>query len=132
MRRKHTLFSRNEFEYARNLARSYLHVSGRFHAICFAVTTKTPFLALTSNAWKIDALVEDLGIAKWRIVEVASLEDLVREPERLAFSEEERTRIEAAVEHGVAGTAKMFDELAQLAARAGRPAAAASRVAGLP
>ena len=64
LKRKNTIFSRDEFEYVRNLLRSRLHVSGRFHAVCFAIATETPFLALTSNAWKIEALVEDIGIDK--------------------------------------------------------------------
>jgi hypothetical protein len=115
IRRKNTLFSQDEFEFARNLARSYLHISGRFHAICIAVTTKTPFLALTSNAWKIEALMEDLGIDRWRIVKADVLEELAREPAKLNFGAEERARIAAALERGVAGTAKMFDELAKLA-----------------
>lgn len=115
LQRKNTRFSDNEFEFAKDLVHSYLHVSGRFHAICFAVTTKTPFLALTSNAWKIEALVEDMGIDKWRIVTAAALEDLVRDPHALAFSGDEQKRIKAAMEQGVAGAAKMFDGLAQLA-----------------
>ena len=126
IQRKNSVFSRDEFEFASNLTRSYLHISGRFHAICFAVTTKTPFLALASNAWKIEALVEDLGIEKWRIVKADALEELAREPGKLNFSAEERTRIEAALERGVAGTTKMFDSLAQLARESRGMNAAAS------
>jgi hypothetical protein len=114
MRRRNTLFSRDEFEFARNLARSYLHISGRFHAICFAVTTKTPFLALTSNAWKIEALVEDMGIDKWRIVKADDLEEFAREPGKLAFSADEQARMEAALALGVRGNAEVFNRLAKL------------------
>jgi hypothetical protein len=115
LQRRNTAFCRDEFEFARLLVRSHLHVSGRFHAICFAVTTKTPFLALTSNAWKIEALVEDLGIAKWRIVKAAALEDLMRNPHTLSFSDEEQKHITSVLTRGVAETAKMFDRLVLLA-----------------
>jgi Polysaccharide pyruvyl transferase len=115
LQRKNTAFSRNEFEYARSLLRSYLHVSGRFHAICFAISTETPFLALTSNAWKIEALMEDIGIDKSRIVEAASLDEMVRDPQALAFSEKERKNIESKLAHAVSGTRTLFDRIVQLA-----------------
>jgi hypothetical protein len=121
LRHRDTMFSKNESAYVDALLHSYLHVSGRFHAVCFALTTKTPFLAFTSNAWKVEALMEDMGIAKWRIVKPAALEELIREPQKLAFSDEEQKHIRAALEHGVAGTAKMFDRVAQLAREGRRP-----------
>lgn len=109
------IFSKSEFEYVDHLLRSYLHVSGRFHAICFALTTKTPFLALTSNAWKIEALVEDMGIDKSRIVDAASLDGLVADPQSLDFGVEEEARIARAMAAGVAGAASLFDRIVELA-----------------
>ena len=115
LHRKNTAFSRDEFEYARSLLRSYLHVSGRFHAICFAIATQTPFLALTSNAWKIEALVEDIGLDKSRIVKAASLDEMVSDPQAFAFSERERMNIESKLAHAVSGTRTLFDRIVQLA-----------------
>lgn len=37
-----------------------LYITGRFHGVCLAILTGTPFLALQSNAGKIEALVQDL------------------------------------------------------------------------
>ena len=34
-------------------------VSGRFHSVCFAIQTATPFLAIASNSHKIEALLEE-------------------------------------------------------------------------
>lgn len=44
-----------------------LLVSGRFHACTLALTAATPFVALPSNTSKIEALIEDVGLAGWRI-----------------------------------------------------------------
>lgn len=108
-------FSKDEAEFSSRLVRSYLHVSGRFHAICIAITTKTPFLAITSNSWKIQALLEDLGIDKSRIVDVASLPELLAKPKAFAFSADELRNFEAAIQRGVIGAQAMFDDIARLA-----------------
>ena len=115
LQNRRAIFSKNEFEYVDHLLRSYLHVSGRFHAICFALTTKTPFLALTSNAWKIEALVDDMGIDKSRIVDVSALTGLVAGSQSLAFGVEEEARITRAMAAGVAGANRLFDQIVEVA-----------------
>jgi exopolysaccharide biosynthesis predicted pyruvyltransferase EpsI len=36
-----------------------LYITGRFHGVCLAILTGTPFLAMPSNAKKIEALIRD-------------------------------------------------------------------------
>lgn len=114
-RNHRAIFPSDEFDYAQALLRSILHVSGRFHAICFALTTKTPFLALSSNAWKIEALFEDMGIDKRRLVSLDQIEQLLPDPTALDFKPDEMQRIEQAMANGTQAAATMFDEIAKLA-----------------
>ncbi|WP_246727785.1 polysaccharide pyruvyl transferase family protein [Chelativorans sp. Marseille-P2723] len=118
LRRKNSYFCQDEHEFSEYISRSYLHVSGRFHAICFCVAAKTPFCAISSNAWKIEALIKDLGIAKWRVIKTSEIEDILRMPDQAVFTAEERENIKAALERARTGTAQMFDAIARVA-RAG-------------
>jgi polysaccharide pyruvyl transferase WcaK-like protein len=45
------------------LASSQLVITGRFHMVCMAMLTKTPFIALPSNTHKIEGLLEDSGLS---------------------------------------------------------------------
>lgn len=44
-----------------------LLVSGRFHAITFALLTRTPFITAETNSHKIVSLVEEIGLSRWRL-----------------------------------------------------------------
>jgi polysaccharide pyruvyl transferase WcaK-like protein len=48
------------------IARLELLVSGRFHACTLSLGARTPFVAVPSNTGKILALVEDVGLQRWR------------------------------------------------------------------
>ena len=38
------------------------------HGADLAVATRTPFIAVDSNSWEIDTLIDDIGLpSKWRI-----------------------------------------------------------------
>lgn len=43
-------------------------ISARFHAICLSLHFKKPFIALSSNTFKIESLLNDIGISKSRIL----------------------------------------------------------------
>jgi hypothetical protein len=47
-----------------DLAKTALLVSGRFHAVCFALKLGRPFLALPSNSHKLEALLQDAGLPR--------------------------------------------------------------------
>jgi polysaccharide pyruvyl transferase WcaK-like protein len=51
------------------MARCEAMLTGRFHAVCFAILTGTPFLALRSNSSKIESLMRDAGLSPDRIVD---------------------------------------------------------------
>lgn len=115
-------FNRDEAGFIRSLMTARLHVTGRFHAVCFCLFTGTPFLAVESNSWKIAALLEDFGLGTHRIVPVGEITARLTSGEDFAFSEEEKTRIVAGLERCRQGAGDLFDRIAALA-HAGRKAA---------
>jgi hypothetical protein len=66
---------RNEGELLSRLAGAAMHVTGRFHGVALSLVTRTPFLALGSNTWKIESLLDDVGISKDRLVRPGGLSD---------------------------------------------------------
>lgn len=111
MRLGNAVFSHDEEEYVSRLLRSYLHVTGRFHAVCFALTTLTPVLAVQSNSWKIEALISDVGISSERIIDTSQLRDAVANPHAHTFSNDEVSAIESALTASAKGSNRMFDEI---------------------
>ncbi|WP_117235663.1 polysaccharide pyruvyl transferase family protein [Vibrio maerlii] len=49
-------------EYHMEVARAEGIITGRYHAICYAINSYTPFLAIGSNSHKIEGLMEDIGL----------------------------------------------------------------------
>jgi len=39
-----------------------LYVTGQWHGVCAALLAETPFIAIPSNSWKIEAFLDDLGV----------------------------------------------------------------------
>jgi hypothetical protein len=42
--------------------------TGRFHAMCYAIVERTPFVAFGSNTRKIESLVTDIGLDRNRVL----------------------------------------------------------------
>lgn len=112
---RRSIICADEPAYVRSLRQSRLHVDGRFHAICFALMTQTPFLALRSNTWKIEALMEEFGLGKHRLVRSQDLEELLRHDSHLSFSAEEAALIADGLASSKQRAARMFDHVASLA-----------------
>lgn len=55
-------------EYHDLISQTEFIISGRFHSVCFAINSMTPFVALTSNSHKIEALINDFGLSRERVV----------------------------------------------------------------
>jgi polysaccharide pyruvyl transferase WcaK-like protein len=56
------------------LSRASLLVTGRFHAACFALLTKTPLLCAETNTHKIEGLMDDCGLEAWRRINPAVID----------------------------------------------------------
>jgi hypothetical protein len=111
---------RDEQHYLRELSRTKLHVTGRFHAVCLSMVTETPFLAVRSNSWKVEALLDDCGFGASRLIDVADLAAAVTRPDDFAFTSSEWQAIRSALERCQVGAAAMFDDIRRLAERVAR------------
>ncbi len=104
----------NEAAYLRDIAGAELHITGRFHAICLSMLVETPFLALSSNASKIERLLRDAGMDAARIVGEDALQT---PPETAPFSEDELKLIRAFRAKAQAEADRLFEDIAALARR---------------
>ena len=90
-----------------------LLVTGRFHAVCMAILTKTPFVAVTSNSWKIEALLADIGLDPARVQTIGALTPDLLEKD-WAFSDAENRAMEVALPEWRTAAEIMFDQIAGL------------------
>jgi polysaccharide pyruvyl transferase WcaK-like protein len=90
------------------IAESRLIVTGRFHMICMALLTKTPFIAMPSNTSKIEGLLDDVGLPHRMAGDELSL-DCVRELAGWHAGEPEK--VETYLSHAQKAIAAMFDAL---------------------
>lgn len=102
-----------EADYLRALASAELHITGRFHAICLSMLTETPFIAVTSNASKIERLLRDAGLGMDRMITTL---DPAKVPQRMPFTDDELARIRAFRAEAIAKSAQLFDRLIALGA----------------
>jgi polysaccharide pyruvyl transferase WcaK-like protein len=112
--REVAIMSPTENAFIDRVARLSLLVTGRFHAMCFAMVTATPFIAVETNTHKIEGMLADSGLASWRGTTVADVDGPLLqhagvweadEMERLdAFLSDTRQRIDG-----------LFDDLSRLA-----------------
>jgi hypothetical protein len=108
-------FNRDEAGFIRSLMSARLHVTGRFHAVCFCLFTGTPFLAVESNSWKMAALLEDFGLDGTRIVPIDQIRARLASGEDFALTEDEGLLIAAGLGRCKQGATELFDRIATLA-----------------
>ncbi|MCF3972637.1 polysaccharide pyruvyl transferase family protein [Paracoccus salsus] len=110
----------DEAAYSRRIAAARLHVTGRFHGVCYSMAAGRPFLALASNSWKIAALIEDAGLAPWRICSPDQLDPLIaRGAAALDYTQAERAALHRFLDCAVRESGHLLDDLARLARRVG-------------
>lgn len=63
----------SEHAYLDLLQSKTLSITGRFHGVCLNLVAGTPFLCLSSNSWKIEALFADVGLDPRRLVTLDQL-----------------------------------------------------------
>lgn len=98
-------------EFGQVLGSAALHVTGRFHGVCFSILTQTPFVAVTSNSWKIEALIEDCGLSPDRIVTPDAIGPALLQRD-WSFTSQEQEAILAFVEYSGRTAGIAFDDIA--------------------
>lgn len=102
----------SEPEYLAQIATARLHITGRFHAVCLSMLTETPFLALSSNASKIEQLLRDAGLGSSRIIGPDRLRPTLQSAD---FTAKELDSIRAFRAQAQTQAAQLFQDLADLA-----------------
>lgn len=104
-------FSADDRAFLRQLEYSTLHITGRFHGVCLSVLAGTPFLAVDSNSWKIEALLDDLGLSRERLVTPEALRQLKTAGLRFDFSEQEEQQMAQALAVSRRTVESVFDRM---------------------
>lgn len=93
-----------------------LLISARFHAICLALHFNTPFIAMSSNTFKIEALLKDIDINSNRIVNLEQVENILtnlkNEKMKYSFSNDEIQKITDYKRSAIIKIDDMFDSIA--------------------
>ncbi len=114
MRMRNAHFCRNEVEYLDRLTSARFHVTGRFHGICFSILAGTPFYALTSNSWKNETLLSDLGLDKTRIKSIDDIRECVGQGALEPFSETECAGLQRAISTSTAAIDAVMDRVVDI------------------
>ena len=102
--------------YVSELGACSFHVTGRYHAACLSIVARVPFVAVASNSWKIESLIEDIGLDRRRIMSSTAA---AVEQGTLPYSQEESDNIKAWLDLSRERTESLFDTIAQLAVSRG-------------
>ena len=101
-------FANSQHAYMQTLRRFALSVTGRFHALCFALLTDTPFVAVASNSWKMDAIINDAGLKRERLIGPGMLNPEIILDNDWSYSAEERESIDRYIETSRIKTRQLF------------------------
>jgi polysaccharide pyruvyl transferase WcaK-like protein len=110
----HTTFVRDADAYLAELSARDMVVTGRFHAVCLAILTRTPFVAVKSNSWKIETLLRDIGLNPGRVRALDTIQPDQINAQDWAFTPDEMQQIDAALLRWRKDSAEAFDQIAQL------------------
>ena len=89
-----------------------LLISARFHAICLSFHFSAPFVAISSNTFKIEALLNDIGLGNKRIINFEDLKDFEKIKSAYNyFEEDEITKINEYIINANQKIELMFDEI---------------------
>jgi len=108
-------FVADDHAFLRELENSALHVTGRFHGVCLSLLAQTPVLTVASNSWKIEALLDDLGLSRERLITPQALRELDLTQLRLDFSAQEKLRMTEALAASRRTVESVFDRIAGVA-----------------
>ncbi len=113
-KRIRTMYYIDEYDdYISEIGDLKFFITGRFHSLCFALKTLTPFVAITSNSHKIEGLLYDIGIGENRIKTIEEIEEKKLDI-YFVFSNEEKEKIEKYITMAPTKIESMFDKISEL------------------
>jgi len=115
-KRKHSVKKRGECSqyasvdaYIRWLRGLDMHVTGRFHGVCLCAMAGTPFVALRSNAKKIEGILADMGCDELLIENLGQ----VNSKKEVAFELAPSAHVYATIAHG--RVERLFERIGKIA-----------------
>ncbi|VAX35718.1 hypothetical protein MNBD_UNCLBAC01-518 [hydrothermal vent metagenome] len=96
--------------YIKEISRCELLITGRFHALCFALKTKTPFLVMHLGLNKVEGMLYDIGLNENRIIEIDALDNEMIKKFR-HFESSELKKIETYTKSAVSKIEAMFEKI---------------------
>ncbi|MCK5536825.1 MAG: polysaccharide pyruvyl transferase family protein, partial [Bacteroidales bacterium] len=107
-----------EHIFVEHIAHCNLLITARFHALCLAIQTLTPFIVLKSNTHKIEGLLQDMQFSQDRIIELKTLEKSVKDTDitdgTFVFTALEVEKIRSYTKDAKIHIEHMFNEIAGL------------------
>lgn len=105
-----------EKQFVEEVGKSQLIISARFHALCIAMQTMSPFIILKSNTHKIEGLLKDAHLMPNRIIEISQLDHFhhISNIETYFFTPIEQENIQRYLAEAKIKINTMFDEIASL------------------
>lgn len=97
-------------DYINTISNLKLFISGRFHSLCFALKTMTPFIAIRSNSHKIEGMLADIGIGYERILEFDDIEECELK-KYTEWSDDESIKIHQYINEAPLKIEEMFDKI---------------------
>lgn len=95
----------NSIEFAGYIGRHSHVITGRYHALCFAINMGVPVSVMRSNTGKSEALISDAGLDPERIITSS------QPPEMQPYSDAEKANIAAFLSAVRAGQTQMFNAI---------------------
>ncbi len=74
------------YSYLKWLKTLDLHITGRFHGVCLSAMAGTPFLAIASNARKIEGILRDMGCSELLITSIKEKETKAQRAQELILN----------------------------------------------
>lgn len=96
-------YTNNYDEYITKIAQKEFLITARYHSLCFAIKTKTPFVAIKSNSFKIEGLLQDLELND-KITDIENI-NIIR------FSKEEIKKMDNYIKNAKIKIENMFKQI---------------------
>lgn len=108
---KHQYYIEDNEAFVERLASLKLLVTARYHGLCLAIQTRTPFIAVASNSHKVQGLLEDIGLSKSRLAKLSDINpDLIARLD--SYTDEEQALLDRYLLAATENIDKMAAEIA--------------------
>ena len=100
----------NSESYYSEINNSTFLISGRYHAICMAIQSKTPFYAVSSNTYKIEGMLEDAGLESSRLKDI----NQITAKNLMEYSDDELKAIDSYLQLARDKIIRMFNDICKI------------------